>query len=67
MKWVLNILGVLLFLMGTVWILQGTGIFPVGFMAHQMKYTYEGIILDALAIVLFILVNRRRKNIPPSA
>ena len=30
MKWVLNILGVLLFLAGTVWILQGTGVFPVG-------------------------------------
>jgi hypothetical protein len=43
MKWVLNILGVPLFLMGIVWILQGTGLYPMGFMAHQIKYTYAGI------------------------
>jgi hypothetical protein len=67
MKWVLNILGVLLALMGTVWILQGTGIYPVGFMAHQIKYTYWGIVIDLLAVVLFILANRRRKKLPPSA
>jgi hypothetical protein len=66
MKWFLNILGVLSFLMGTVWILQGTGVFPVGFMAYQMKYTYEGILLDLLAVVLFIVANRRRKNLPPA-
>ena len=67
MKWVLNILGVLLFLMGTVWILQGTGLYPVGFMAHQMKYTYAGIVIDLVAIGLFFLANRRRKNLPPAA
>jgi hypothetical protein len=67
MKWVLNILGVLLFLMGTVWILQGTGVYPVGFMAHQIKYTYAGIVIDLVAIGFFILANRRRKNLPPSA
>ncbi|HTX90826.1 MAG TPA: hypothetical protein VMC09_06375 [Anaerolineales bacterium] len=66
MKWVLNILGVLLFLMGTVWILQGTGVFPVGFMAHQMKYTYAGLVIDLVAIALFFLANRRRKSLPPS-
>jgi hypothetical protein len=66
MKWVLNILAVLLFLTGTVWILQGTGIFPVGYMAHQMKYAYEGIPLVVLALILFFLTNRRRKKNPPS-
>ncbi len=66
MRVVLNILGVLLILMGTVWILQGTGIYPVGFMAYQIKYTYIGIVVDLLAIGLFIIANRRRKNLPPS-
>jgi hypothetical protein len=66
MKWVLNILGVLLLLMGTVYILQGTGLLPVGMMAHQMKWAYTGIVVDVIAIGLFILANRRRKNLPPS-
>lgn len=67
MKWVLNVLGVLLILMGTVWILQGTGIYPVGFMANQIKYTYAGIVIDLFAIVLFFLANRRRRKLPPSS
>jgi hypothetical protein len=67
MKWVLNILGVLLILMGTVWILQGTGVVPVGGMAYQTKWTYAGIVVDLVAIGLFIIANRRRKNLPPSS
>jgi hypothetical protein len=67
MKWVLNILAVLLALMGTGWILQGTGVLPVGGMAYQMKWTYAGIVLDLVAVGLFILANRRRKNLPPSS
>jgi hypothetical protein len=67
MKWVLNILGVLFILAGTVWIFQGTGLYPVGFMAHDMRYTYAGIVLDIIAIGLLILANRRRKNQPPSS
>jgi len=67
MKWVLNILAVLLVFAGTVWILQGTGVFPVGLMANQSKWTYIGIIVDLIAGGLFILANRRRKNRPPSA
>ena len=66
MKWVLNILGVLLILTGTIWILQGTGIFPVGGMAFQSQWTYIGIVVDLVAIALFIVANRRRKNLPPS-
>ncbi len=65
MKWVLNILGVLLFLTGVVWILQGTGIYAVGMMANQMQYAYYGIVVVIVAIVLFFIANRRRKNLPP--
>jgi len=46
--------------------LQGTGIYPVGFMANQIKYAYIGIVVDLLAIGLFILANRRQKKLPPS-
>ena len=66
MKWVLNILGVLMLLMGTVWILQGTGVFPVGLMANNMKYTYVGAVLDVLAVGLLIIANWRRKKLPSS-
>jgi hypothetical protein len=67
MKWVLNILGVLLFLMGTVWILQGTGVYAVGMMANHMQYAYAGIVVDIVAIALFFIANRRKKNLPPSS
>jgi hypothetical protein len=67
MTWSLNILGVILLLVGTVWILQGFGIYPVGFMAHQMKYAYAGIVVDVVGAGLFILANRRHKNPPPSS
>jgi hypothetical protein len=61
MRWMVNIVGILMVLSGIVWILQGLGILPVGFMANDMRYTYAGIVLVLLAIGLFILANRRRK------
>ncbi len=64
MKWVLNILAVLLLFAGTVWILQGVGLYPVGFMAHQMKYAYYGIVIDVIAIGLIVFANWRRKTLP---
>lgn len=61
MKTVLNVVGVLLFLMGAVWILQGTGIFPVGFMANVMGYAFAGIVLAVIGVGLLIFANRTRK------
>ena len=66
MKWVLYIIGVLLFLMGSVWILQGLGLYPVGGMANQIKWTYAGIVVDLVGIGLIVLARRRRNNLPPS-
>jgi len=37
---------------------------PVGFMAPMMKWTYYGIGLDIIALVLISVVNRRRKTRP---
>ncbi len=67
MKWALNIIGAFLLLIGTLWILQGVGFYPVGYMAHQMKYAYYGIVVDMIAIGLFVLANRSRKKLPPSS
>ncbi len=61
MKVVLAIVGVLLVLMGAVWILQGFNILPVGFMAGQMQYALLGAILVVVGIVLFLFSRRHRK------
>ena len=66
MKWAFSILGVLLFLMGTVFILQGIGVYPVGMMAFQSKWAYIGTFLDIVGIGTIMFANRRRKNLPPS-
>jgi hypothetical protein len=52
---------VVLFLMGTFWILQGTGIVPLGFMANRPEYAYLGAGVDIVAIVVFILAWRRHR------
>lgn len=67
MRWVLNLIGIILAFTGTVWILQGTGVLPVSFMAHIVKWAYYGIGLDIIAVVLIIAANRRRKTQRPSA
>jgi hypothetical protein len=59
MKWILNILGVILVLMGLLWILQGVNVLPGTMMSGHIQYTYIGIAVDALGIVLLVLANRR--------
>lgn len=61
MKLVLTIVGVILILMGGVWILQGFNILPVGFMAGQMQYALYGAILAIVGIALLVFSRRRRK------
>ena len=61
MKLVLAIVGVLLILMGGIWILQGFNILPVGFMAGQMQYALLGAILVVVGIALFVFSRRHRK------
>jgi len=59
MKWIGNIFGGLLALAGIGWILQGTGIVPVGLMANQIQYAYYGIVAIVIGIALVWWVNRR--------
>ena len=61
MKLILTIVGVLLILMGGVWVLQGFNILPVGFMAGQMQYALLGAILMIAGIGLLAFSRRRRK------
>ena len=62
MKLALNILGILLVLVGILWILQGVNILPGAAMSGNMMWAYIGIVLDAVGAVLLYLANRRRTN-----
>jgi hypothetical protein len=60
MKWILNILGVLLILVGIVWILQGINILLGSFMSGQPLYAALGIVVAIIGIFLLVFANRRR-------
>ena len=65
MKLVWYVIGVILFLSGSIFFLQGVGLYPVGGMAYQVQWAYIGAVIAVVGIVL-IVVNRRRKTPPPS-
>ena len=60
MKWVVSIVGVLLAVLGAFFVLQGTGIVPVGFMANHIQYAYEGAVLIVIGAALVWWANRKR-------
>jgi uncharacterized integral membrane protein len=64
MRWILSIVGILLALLGGLWILQGTDVIRSGFMAGQMQYTILGIVVAIVGVGLLVLANRRQKGTP---
>jgi hypothetical protein len=60
MKWVLNILGVLLILAGLVWFLQGINILLGSFMSGQPLWAVIGFVLVVIGALLLYFTNRRR-------
>ncbi len=61
MRAVIRIIGILALLLGIWWILQGTGLAPVGFMANQMPWAYRGIGLVVIGAVLLLFSTVRRQ------
>lgn len=61
MKWVLNILGIILLLAGVVWILQGINILPGSFMSGHLIYALLGIVVGVIGAGLLVYNNRRNK------
>jgi hypothetical protein len=61
MKIVLNIVGVLLFLMGAVWTLQGFNVLPGSFMSGRIQYAVLGVIVGIVGILVLFFTNRRRR------
>jgi hypothetical protein len=62
MRWIWNILGVLLILIGILWILQGVNVLPGSFMSGQIQFTFLGIVLDIIGLVLLVYTNRSRQR-----
>jgi len=60
MKWVLNIVAVILVLVGLLWILQGVNVLPGSFMSGNPLYAALGLVLDVIGLGLFYFANRRR-------
>jgi hypothetical protein len=58
MRWIENIIGAILTLIGIFWILQGTNIVPVGVMAGQSRWLVIGSVVVIAGIGLLIYVNR---------
>ena len=55
---VLVTIGVLAMLLGTLWVLQGTGVVPLGFMANDIDWAYRG---AALFVVALLVVAQMRR------
>ncbi len=62
MKWLLNIIGVILILVGIVWFLQGINILLGSFMSGDPLYSVLGILLVAVGMILLAFTNRRRRG-----
>ena len=60
MKIIVRVLGVLLVLIGTVWILQGINILPGSFMTGQMQGAVYGAIAVIVGVALFVTSGRKR-------
>ncbi|THD75135.1 MAG: hypothetical protein E7812_17855 [Phenylobacterium sp.] len=59
MKLVLTILGVLMVLVGCVWILQGINVLPGSFMTGQMQWAIYGAVVAVGGIIVVIWARRR--------
>ncbi len=64
MKWLLSIVGVVLELLGLLWILQGTNVIATGFMAGHVQYAFLGLVALVVGTALLVSANRRRKDTP---
>jgi hypothetical protein len=59
MKMILTIVGVVMMLLGCVWILQGVGVLPGSFMTGQIQWAVYGAIIGVLGVVVVLWARRR--------
>jgi hypothetical protein len=60
MRILLNIIGVLLVIAGSVWFLQGVNVLPGSFMRGQTKWAVYGGLAFVAGVLLLVSGNRRR-------
>lgn len=61
MRILLSALGVLMLLLGLVWIGQGSGYFPypaASFMINQTPWIYWGLLLVAAGVIVFLIARK---------
>ncbi len=58
MRVVLNVVGVVLALLGVVWILQGINVLPGSFMTGQIKWAYYGAVALVGGCVMLFAAQR---------
>ncbi|HUJ74530.1 MAG TPA: hypothetical protein VL359_06710 [bacterium] len=63
MRWVLIILGILVILVGVLWLLQGTNVLAGSQMSGHRRWIVIGAGLDVIGIVLIIIGARMRKRV----
>ncbi len=62
MRWLLSLVGVVLALLGTLWILQGINFVRVGFMAGHLQFALLGLLAVIAGLALIGFASRRPKN-----
>ncbi len=60
MKTILTIIGIVLIVLGAVWILQGINVLPGSFMTGQIQWAVYGAIAVVAGIVILMLKGRRK-------
>ena len=66
MRVLIAIIGILLVILGAVWILQGVNVLPGSFMTGDVHWAIYGAIAVVAGIIL-IAASRRRRSQPPPA
>jgi hypothetical protein len=59
MKIALNVVGVLMVVMGTIWFLQGINVLPGSFMTGQIRWAVYGAIAVVAGLLVMARANRR--------
>lgn len=60
MRIAMNVVGVLLLIVGSVWFLQGINVLPGSFMTGQPKWAVYGALCVIAGVGLFVSARRRR-------
>lgn len=64
MKLIGDIVGVIMALTGLFWVLQGTGVVPVGFMARQAQWVVIGLVVAVVGVGILVYTHRRAGGNP---